>query len=81
MFEIIFVLVLVYWNVYLRPQHPWFEQNKAYLHFLQNQSSQKLTQLRTKQAELPMKNYEKEICDSVAQSSQVEFIDLLLSAI
>ena len=64
--------------------HPWFEQNKAYLHFLQNQSSQKLTQLRTKQAELPMKNYEKEICDSVAQSSQVEFIhliDLLLSDI
>ena len=58
---------------------PWFEQNKAYLHFLQNQSSQKLTQLRTKQAELPMKNYEKEICESVAQSSQVEFIDLLLS--
>lgn len=81
MFEIIIVRVLVYRNIYLRPQHPWFEQNKAYLHFLQNQSSQKLTQLRTKQAELPMKNYEKEICDSVAQSSQVEFIDLLLNAI
>ena len=65
----------------VRPRNPWFEQNKAYLHFLQNQSSQKLTQLRTKQAELPMKNYEKEICESVAQSSQVEFIDLLLSDI
>ena len=68
-------------RTYARPCDPWFEQNKAYLHFLQNQSSQKLTQLRTKQAELPMKNYEKEICDSVAQSSQVEFIDLLLSDI
>merc|ERR1712131_456614 len=50
---------------------------EAYLHFLQNQSSQKLIQLRTKQAELPMKNYENEICEAVAQSSQVESIYLL----
>ena len=62
------------------PWNPDLNKDKAYLHFLQNQSSQKLIQLRTKQAELPMKNYENEICEAVAQSSQVESIYLLTGA-
>jgi hypothetical protein len=41
---------------------------EAFLHFLQNQSYAKLSQLKKRQAELPMKVYEREICEAVAQS-------------
>ena len=41
---------------------------EAFLHFLQVQSFQKLTALRKRQNELPMKVYEEEICKAVANS-------------
>ena len=41
---------------------------EAFLHFLQVQSFQKLTALRKRQNELPMKVYEDEICKAVANS-------------
>ncbi|CAG5098565.1 Oidioi.mRNA.OKI2018_I69.XSR.g15781.t1.cds [Oikopleura dioica] len=41
---------------------------EVFLQFNQNQSFSKLQQLRKRQKELPMKTYEEEICEAVAQS-------------